>query len=150
LFLAHKQKLELNEKKQSLLDINNNPSFMRKNGICCTQTKKLELDKENQCYLRTSKRAQAQIEQYFLQIQTELELYEKKQVFLTLKQKIELNEEKKAVFLVQTNKNLSFTRKKKAAFLVQTDRNLSFIIWGKTSFLVHRQKLQVNEKKYLS
>jgi hypothetical protein len=29
-----------------------------------------------------------------LQIQTELELDEKKQVFLTLKQKIELNEEK--------------------------------------------------------
>ncbi len=90
---------------------------MRKNGICCTQTKKLELDKENQCYLHTSKRAQAQWEQYFLQIQTELELDEKKQVFLTLKQKIELNEEKKAVFIVQTNKNLSFTRKKKQHFL---------------------------------
>ncbi len=90
---------------------------MRKNGICCTHTKKLELDKENQCYLHTSKRAQTQWEQYFLQIQTELELDEKKQVFLTLKQKIELNKEKKAVFIVQTNKNLSFTRKKKQHFL---------------------------------
>jgi hypothetical protein len=56
-----------------------------------------------------------------LQIQTELELDEKKQVFVTLKQKIELNEEKKAVFLVQTNKYLSFMRKKKQHFLCKTE-----------------------------
>jgi hypothetical protein len=86
-----------------------------------------------------------------LQIQTELELDEKKQVFLTLKQKIELNKEKKAVFLVQKKKQkLELHEGKKAAFLVQTNRNLSFTRWRKTSFLVHRQKLQVNEKKYLS
>lgn len=104
---------------------------MRKSGICCTQTKKLELDKENQCYLRTSKRAQAQWEQYFLQIQTELELDEKRQVFLTLKQKIELNEEKKAVFIVQTNKNLSFTRKKKQGISCANKQKLELHKVGK-------------------
>jgi hypothetical protein len=78
-----------------------NLSLTRKTSVTCAQAKELKPN-ENSISCRYKQN---------------LSLMRKNKSFSHSKQKIELNEEKKEVFLVQTNKNLSSTRKKKQHFL---------------------------------